>query len=100
MSLKKTDIVKREWFEYREVPYYYMEWTTWDNKPASGYSCEYFNFYPHNLVNLPSKTEVEMKKNIDYLLDNLDELIKKKELEERATSEWVEESRRLGYSTD
>lgn len=100
MALKESPISVREWFEYRGVKYYYTEWTTWNGKSSSSYICQHFSFYPYNIMSFGKVTKEEMESEIDYLLDNLDKITEKKKLEEKATSEWVEESRRLKHSTE
>ena len=56
--------------QYRNIPYEYREWTTWNGKQASGYSCEYFNFAPYYISHFGTQTEAEMHERIDDYLDN------------------------------
>lgn len=56
--------------QHRNIPYEYREWTTWNGKQASGYSCEYFNFAPYYILHFGTQTEAEMHERIDDYLDN------------------------------
>ena len=56
--------------QHRNIPYEYREWTTWNGKQASGYSCEYFNFAPYYISHFGTQTEAEMHERIDDYLDN------------------------------
>ena len=57
--------------KHRNVTYSYKEWTTWNDKTASGYHCD----DKHLLKGLDTwsfgaKTKVDMIKRIDDLIDN------------------------------
>lgn len=56
--------------QHRNIPYEYREWTSYDGKQCSSYTCKYFNFYPYYLMSFPANTEAEMKQKIDELIDN------------------------------
>ena len=56
--------------QHRNIPYEYNEWTTWNGKQASGYSCEYFNFHPYHIQSFSTITEKGMIDRIDEYLDN------------------------------
>lgn len=56
--------------QYRNIPYEYDEWTTWNGKKASGYSCEYFNFHPYHIQSFSTELEQDMIHRIDDYLDN------------------------------
>ena len=56
--------------QYRNIPYEYSEWTTWNGKQASGYSCNYFDFAPYYISSFGTQTEAEMQERIDDYLDN------------------------------
>lgn len=56
--------------QYRNIPYEYREWTTWNGKQASGYSCSHFDFAPYYVSHFGTQTEAEMKEQIDEYLDN------------------------------
>ena len=56
--------------QHRNIPYEYREWTTWNGKQASGYSCEYFNFHPYHIQSFSTLTQQGMINRIDEYLDN------------------------------
>ena len=56
--------------QHRNIPYEYREWTTWNGKQASGYSCEYFNFHPYHIQSFSTELEQDMIHRIDDYLDN------------------------------
>ena len=56
--------------KHRNIPYKYLEWTTFKGEKASGYLCKYFNFSPWYVDVLPAQTEAEMHKKINECLDN------------------------------
>jgi hypothetical protein len=56
--------------QHRNIPYEYNEWTTWNGKQASGYSCEYFNFHPYHIQSFSTELEQDMIHRIDDYLDN------------------------------
>jgi hypothetical protein len=56
--------------QHRNIPYEYNEWTTYNGKPASGYSCEAFSEFPYYITYLSAQTEDGIKERIDYFLDN------------------------------
>ena len=47
--------------QYRDIPYKYNEWTTYNGKPASGYSCEAFDEFPYYIARLTAETEDGIK---------------------------------------
>lgn len=56
---------------YRDIEYTYKEWTTWDNKPASGFSCSDETLLDGiDLVSFSTMTEDQMWKRIDDHIDN------------------------------
>lgn len=56
---------------YRNIPYEYHEWTTFDGKPAKGFHCDSKVLLEGiNLVSFGSRTEQEMKNKIDDHIDN------------------------------
>ena len=56
--------------QHRNIPYEYREWTTWNGKQASGYSCDYFNFHPYHIQSFSTELEQDMIHRIDDYLDN------------------------------
>ena len=57
--------------KHRNIPYRYLEWTTFKGEKASGYLCKYFNLSPWYIDVLPAQTEAEMHKKINECLDCL-----------------------------
>lgn len=56
---------------YRDTEYVYKEWTTWDNKPASGFTCEDTTLLEGiNLASFSTMTEARMWERIDDHIDN------------------------------
>ena len=56
---------------YRDTPYTYQEWVTWNGKPAKGFNCNDENLLQYvNVVSFGTITEDEMHKRIDDYLDN------------------------------
>ena len=56
---------------YRDTEYVYKEWTTWDNKPASGFTCEDTTLLEGiNLASFSTMTEAQMWERIDDHIDN------------------------------
>lgn len=70
--------------QYRNIPYKYNEWTTYNGKPASGYSCEAFDEFPYYIARLTSQTEDGIKERIDYFLDHKAEYEARRELSNKA----------------
>ena len=70
--------------QYRNIPYDYNEWTTYNGKPASGYSCEAFNEFPYYITRLTAQTEDGIKERIDYFLDHKAEYEARRELSNKA----------------
>ena len=70
--------------QYRDIPYEYNEWTTYNGKPASGYSCEAFDEFPYYIARLTSQTEDGIKERIDDLLDHKAAYEARRELSNKA----------------
>ena len=55
---------------YRDTEYTYNEWTTWDNKPASGFTCDDKTLLEGiNLASFSTMTEELMWERIDDHID-------------------------------
>ena len=74
--------------QYRNIPYDYNEWTTYNGKPASGYSCEAFDEFPYYITRLTAQTEDGIKERIDYFLDHKAEYEARRELSNKAAQEF------------
>ena len=70
--------------QYRNIPYKYNEWTTYNGKPASGYSCEAFDEFPYYIARLTAETEDGIKERIDYFLDHKAAYEARRELSNKA----------------
>jgi len=68
MNYKNDDIIT-----YRDTPYEYHEWTTFDGKPAKGFHCDDETLLQHvNVVSFGTMTEIAMHNKIDDYLDNIE----------------------------
>ena len=74
--------------QHRNIPYEYHEWTSYDGKQCSAYTCEYFNFYPYHLISFPADTEAEMQSKIDELIDNRVQYEYKRKLSNAGAAEY------------
>ena len=74
--------------QHRNIPYEYHEWTSYDSKQCSAYTCKYFNFYPYHLISFPANTEAEMKDKIDELIDNRVQYEYKRKLSNSGAAEY------------
>ena len=74
--------------QHRNIPYEYREWTSYDGKQCSAYTCKYFNFYPYHLISFPANTEAEMKSKIDELIDNRVQYEYKRKLSNAGAAEY------------
>ena len=58
---------------YRDTPYEYQEWTTYNGKQAKGFNCRCENLLQYvNVVSFGTMTEDEMHERIDDYLDNVE----------------------------
>ena len=58
---------------YRDTPYEYQEWTTYNGKQATGFHCNDKTLLQHvNVVSFGARTEAEMHEYIDDYLDNVE----------------------------
>ena len=58
---------------YRDTPYEYHEWTTYNGKQAKGFNCRCENLLQYvNVVSFGTMTEDEMHERIDDYLDNVE----------------------------
>lgn len=58
---------------YRDTPYEYQEWTTYNGKQATGFHCNDETLLQHvNVVSFGTITESEMHERIDDYLDNVE----------------------------
>ena len=58
---------------YRDTPYEYHEWTTYNGKQAKGFNCNCETLLQHvNVVSFGTITEDEMHNRIDDYLDNVE----------------------------
>ena len=56
---------------YRDTEYTYKEWSTWDNKPASGFTCQDETLLDGiDLASFSTMTEEQMWERIDDHIDN------------------------------
>jgi len=80
--------------QYRNIPYEYDEWTTWNGKQASGYSCEYFNFHPYHIQSFSTELEQDMIHRIDDYLDNRATYEYKRKLSEASAAAYYTDTTR------
>lgn len=74
--------------QHRNIPYEYREWTSYDGKQCSAYTCKYFNFYPYHIISFPANTEAEMQSKIDELIDNRVQYEYKRKLSDAGAAEY------------
>ena len=87
--------------EYRGVEYHYEEWTTWNNKQASGYICEDKSLLSkYHIQQTPAQTEEEMLKKIDYFIDCEAEILYRKDLHERGAAAYYASKGNGEYTGD
>ena len=76
--------------QYRNIPFKYVEWTTWNGKTATGYHCEDKKLLEGlNTVSFGAKTINEMQDLIDDYVDNRVENLESQALEDRAMDEFM-----------
>ncbi len=74
---------------YRDTPYKYHEWTTYNGKQAKGFNCNCKTLLKHvNVVSFGAQTEQEMHSKIDDYLDNVDHHIKLQQLFDAGCAEY------------
>lgn len=77
--------------KYRDAEYTYREWTTWDGREASGFSCEDKGLlFGLDEVRITARTEKEMFEKIDDYIDNRLHKLEMQDLSRRAASEFYE----------
>ena len=76
--------------QYRNIPFKYVEWTTWNGKTATGYHCEDKALLEGvNTISFGTKTIIEMQEMIDHYVDNRIENLESQALEDRAMDEFM-----------
>lgn len=84
--------------KYRNTEYRPIEWRTWNNQLCRGYECSDERLLDGLFTtSFQTYSEDEMKREIDYYIDNREELLAKKRLIDRATAYTYEE---LNYPLD
>ena len=60
--------------QYRNIPFKYVEWTTWNGKTSTGYHCEDKALLEGlDTISFGTKTIIEMQDKIDNYIDNASE---------------------------
>ena len=71
--------------EYRKIEYTYKQWAAHNGKVGSCYTCTDKKLLQHTkIVTLEVSTAYEMRKEIDYYLDNVSNCKRVQELEVQA----------------
>ena len=79
--------------KYREIEYTYKQWAAHNGKVGACYTCNDKKLFKHtNLVTLEVSTAYEMRKEIDYYLDNVSLCESIQELELKAGVAFYEHS--------
>ena len=79
--------------QYRNIPFKYVEWTTWNGKTSTGYHCEDKSLLEGvNTISFGTKTIIEMQEMIDHYVDNRIENLESQALEDRAMDEFMAKS--------
>ena len=82
---------------YRNVPFTYHEWTTFDGRLATGYHCEDVKLLDGlNTVSFGSKTITEMQDKIDDYIDNKDKHLEWQAQYDKAEAEYYEKYGTVG----
>lgn len=80
---------------YRDTEYTYNEWTTWNGKPASGFTCEDKSLLEGiNLVSFSSITEDEMHQRIDDHIDNKEHHLEMQRLHDKGCQAYYDSKTR------
>ena len=83
--------------KYRNVPFTYYEWTTFDGRLATGYHCDDKKLLQGlNTTSFGSKTISEMQDKIDDYVDNRDEHLEWQAQYNRAEAEYYEKYGTVG----
>ena len=83
--------------QYKNIPYEYHEWTSYDGKQRSAYTCKYFNFYPYHIMSFSTELEHDMIAQIDEYIDNREVYKIKRDLSTKAASKFY---KTLNYKGD
>tara|TARA_R110000787_G_scaffold60173_2_gene136372 strand:- start:74 stop:337 length:264 start_codon:yes stop_codon:yes gene_type:complete len=76
--------------QYRNIPFKYVEWTTWNGKTSTGYHCEDKSLLEGvDTISFGTKTIIEMQEMIDHYVDNRIENLESQALEDRAMDEFM-----------
>ena len=81
---------------YKGYKYTYHKWITDFNGVehlAECWRCTDFNYEPYNIVSFSTQTKEEMRKEIDYLLQNRQKYAKQQELLHKGAAEYYEEKK-------
>ena len=82
---------------YRDTPYTYQEWTTYNGKQAKGFNCNCETLLQHvNVVSFGTITEDEMHNRIDDYLDNVEHHKYMTKLHDEGAAEWYRQNRANG----
>lgn len=77
---------------YRNIPYEYQEWTTYDGKLATGFNCNDETLLQHvNTINFGTITEERMHERIDDYLDNVERYKRLQELHDAGCAAYYAE---------
>ena len=76
--------------QYRNIPFKYVEWTTWNGKTSTGYHCEDKSLLEGvDTISFGTKTIIEMQEMIDHYVDNRVENLESQALEDKAMDEFM-----------
>ncbi len=74
--------------QYRNVPYKYEKWKSFDGIECSAFTCKYFNFHPYHIISFSTDTEQEMIDQIDEYVNNREVYKIKRDLSTKAAGEF------------
>lgn len=87
--------------EYRGVEYHYQEWTTWNNKKATGYICRDEQLLSKfHKTQTPAQTEQEMKEKIDYFIDCEADILYRMDLHHKGAAAYYASKQSGEYTGD
>jgi hypothetical protein len=86
-----TNKNNKDVLNYRGVEYTYSEWTTYNGKPASGYTCEDKKLLEGvNLASFSTTTKKDMLERIDDRIDNKDFYLEMQKISDAACAEFYD----------
>ncbi len=74
--------------QYRNVPYKFQKWKSFDGTECSAFTCKYFNFSPYHIMSFSTELEQDMRAQIDEYIDNREVYKIKRDLSNQAAADF------------